>query len=63
MVTARARLFSKHSMRSAGDASGVSPARIAQANVVLEYRPDLADDVIAGTLPLNNAYAQAKACY
>jgi hypothetical protein len=39
----------------------VSEARVSQSKTILKYRPDLADDVIAGTLPLNDAYAQAKA--
>lgn len=61
MVTAKARLLSNQTVRDAARVSGVSHARVVQSSVVLEYRSDLADDVIAGTLPLNDAYAQAKA--
>jgi hypothetical protein len=39
----------------------VNPARVSQAVLILEHRPDLADDVIAGHLPLNDAYEKARA--
>src|SRR4051794_13444930 len=62
MATAKARLFlrNKFTQQKAADASGLSQEMISKAGVVLEYRPDLTDDVIAGTLPLNHAYAQAR---
>src|SRR4051812_32826480 len=43
------------------DSRQLNEGRMSQANTILKYRPDLADDVTAGTLPLNDAYAQAKA--
>ena len=39
--------------------AGVSQQYIAHAAVVFKYRPDLADDVISGVKPLNEAYAEA----
>lgn len=36
-------------------------SRIAEAMAVMEYRPDLADEVIAGIRGLNDAYARARA--
>jgi hypothetical protein len=38
----------------------VSKGYVGQAAVVLEYAKHLADAVIAGTLPLNDAYAEAQ---
>jgi hypothetical protein len=38
----------------------VASGYIGQAAVVLEYAPELADHVVAGTLPLNDAYTKAQ---
>lgn len=35
-------------------------AYVARAGVVLDYKPELADDVVAGTITLDNAYQQAN---
>jgi hypothetical protein len=63
MATTKALLLfsSKSRQEDVAAIAASSQQRISQANVVLKYRPDLADDVIAGILPLNDAYAQAKA--
>jgi ParB-like nuclease family protein len=60
MAVARACLFSKQTMRSLADAARLSAARIAQAKTVVEFAPDLADAVLAGVTPLNDAYAEAR---
>jgi hypothetical protein len=39
---------------------GVSRTRVMQACVVLDHRPDLADDVLAGTLGLDKAWGQRE---
>ena len=38
---------------------GVSEARVSQALLVLQYASELSDQVIAGTIMLNAAYAEA----
>ncbi len=38
----------------------VNRTRIVQATAVLEHAPELADAVMAGTVPLNDAYAEAR---
>lgn len=52
MAVARARLFSNRSMREVAETTGVSKARVVQANTILGYAPDLADAVLAGDLAL-----------
>lgn len=62
MVTVRAIAdFKLKSQKQLGETLRLNEGRISQAGTILKYRPDLADEVIAGTLPLNDAYAQAKA--
>lgn len=39
---------------------GVAPSRISEAVLVLEFRPDLAELMAAGNLPLHRAYADAQ---
>lgn len=41
-------------------ATRVSAGRIAQVNTVLDDAPDLADAVLSGALPLNDAYEEAR---
>jgi hypothetical protein len=38
----------------------VSRGYVSQAATVLQYQPDLADQVISGVLPLNDAYVKAQ---
>ena len=60
-AVAKARLPSNsQSTREAAKASGLSKGRVWQASVVLEYAPDLADLVLAGTVALNDAYTEAQ---
>lgn len=61
MVAARALLLCNTSQSAAAKSVGVSQARVGQAKTVLDYAPDLADSVVAGSMPLNNAYEQARA--
>jgi ParB/RepB/Spo0J family partition protein len=46
--------------QDAADQAGVNRTRVAQANTVLKYAPELAEAVLAGTQPLDAAYEQAK---
>lgn len=48
IVVARSCLVSKQKLRDAEAAHGINKARIAQANVILEFATDLADEVLAG---------------
>ena len=50
----------KHSVREAGKLAGVHYSQVAYALTILEYAPELADSVIAGATPLNEAYADAQ---
>jgi hypothetical protein len=61
IVAARARLLSKQTMREAGRNADVSATRIAQAEIVQRYAPELADQVLAQTQSLNIAYESARA--
>ena len=60
MVVVNARLFSNRSMREAAETANVSKARVVQALLVLEYASDLADGVLSGAKPLNEAYEEAQ---
>lgn len=61
MIAARARdhVFSKN-MRDIAAENKISPSRIAYASTVLQYAPELADAVVAGTAGLNDAYQTAR---
>jgi hypothetical protein len=60
MVAARASAVSEKPLSVIANGSGLSKARVAYARTVLDYAPDLADAVLAGSVPLNNAYEQAR---
>jgi prolyl-tRNA editing enzyme YbaK/EbsC (Cys-tRNA(Pro) deacylase) len=60
MAVAKIRLVSNQTTREAANQSGLDQTRIVQASVVLRHAPDLAPQVIAGHLSLDNAYAEAK---
>ncbi len=60
MAAARVRSFSEQTQRQAAKLSKVSIGRIAQADIVLQFAPDLADAVVAGATPLNDAYEVAN---
>jgi hypothetical protein len=59
MVIAKACPLSGQGVRQLGALGQVSKTRIAQANVVLEFAPDLVDAVMARSLSLNDAYQTA----
>lgn len=61
IVVARACLESKQTTRVAGTIHGISAASIAQANVILDYAPDLADGILTGATAFDPAYAEAQA--
>ena len=53
IVVARSCLVSKQKLRDAEAAHGINKARIAQANVILEFATDLADEVLAASALLD----------
>ena len=38
----------------------ISAERVSHARTILRYAPDLADNVLAGVMPLDTAYAEAR---
>lgn len=61
MAVARACVLTQNgSMRDVARAAGTSAARIAYAAVVLDHAPDLADAVLSGAVPLDEAYTAAR---
>lgn len=60
MVAARARLVSNQTQREMAEATGLNSGRIGHAKTVLDYAPELADAVTAGTMPLDKAYSEAR---
>jgi hypothetical protein len=63
MVTVKAIVDFKLNpeQKQLADSLQLNEGRVSQAATILRYRPDLADDVIAGRLPLNDAYEKARA--
>ncbi|MFF9503475.1 ParB/RepB/Spo0J family partition protein [Streptomyces sp. NPDC014656] len=60
MITAMACSLSGHSLRGLAKTHGLSRTRISAANVVLQYAPDLAEQVRLGAFPLDAAYDIAR---
>ncbi len=60
MAIVRVGVFLKNSLRSIEAEHGVSISRISYASTVIRHAPELADQVMAGTMPLNEAYAEAR---
>lgn len=61
MAVAKAHtLTTKLSLRQTAAACNVNRERVRQANTVIDFAPDLADGVLAGSLPLNEASAEAR---
>ena len=60
VAVAKVRLLSSQSTREAAANASISQARVFQADIVLRFAPELADQVLAGELPLNDAYAEAR---
>jgi hypothetical protein len=59
MAAARMRLASNQTVRQAAKFTEVSHARVVQASTVLQFAPELADEVMSGATPLDTAYAEA----
>jgi hypothetical protein len=55
MIAAKVRVLNTQSTRATAKQVGVAQTYIAHASVVLQYGPDIADEVIAGSMPLNEA--------
>ncbi|HMH89628.1 MAG TPA: ParB/RepB/Spo0J family partition protein [Streptosporangiaceae bacterium] len=60
IIAARACKETLQATRKVGQSLGMSAQRITQANVVLEFAPDLADAVAAGATGLDKAYEVAR---
>jgi ParB-like chromosome segregation protein Spo0J len=60
MIAAKARLLNKQTQREVATAHSISAAAVAFADVVLAHAPDIADLVVSGTKPLNEAYEEAR---
>jgi hypothetical protein len=61
MIAAKVRLLlNNKSTTNAAAEIGVAQAYVAKASIVLEFAPDLADQVIAGNKSLNEAYTEAQ---
>ncbi len=64
MAVARlSKLEDSFKQSAAADAAGVQESRISEARSVLRYAPELAEAVMAGTVPLSDAYAEARQHY
>lgn len=60
MAVARACFETKQTVRGLSAATGVSAGRIGFASTVLQFAPDLADGIMAGSIPLDQAYEEAR---
>jgi hypothetical protein len=60
MVAAKATSLFETKRSKIAKAVGISTARLDYARAVLNHAPDLADAVVAGSLPLDRAYATAR---
>jgi len=60
MVVARICSVTEQSIRSAAKKSSLSSTRIANAITVIQFAPDQADAVLAGSVSLDEAYRHAQ---
>ncbi len=60
MAVARLLVSNNLTQEEAAETTGVLRSRLSHANTVLSHAPELADAVMAGTVPLNDAYAEAR---
>jgi ParB/RepB/Spo0J family partition protein len=60
IVVARACLVSRQTIRDAAKQHGMSNQRVGQANVILDFAPDLVDDILGGSGKFDAAYEIAK---
>jgi len=61
MVTAKARLETKQTMRAVAATAGVSAARVSQSNTVIEYAPELANNEAAARADLESRLRHIRA--
>ena len=62
MVVAQVLETNHVSQRKAADSLRIKQPMLAKASIVLHHAPDLTASVIAGHLPLDNAYEEARIC-
>lgn len=60
MVAAKAMVNKDYSQRDTAGLVGVNQSYVMQAGTVLDFASDLADSVVGGTMPLNDAYKTAQ---
>jgi len=61
MIAAQAQRVTRNvSLRGTADVTGLSRERIRLGSVVLEFAPDLTDNVVSGVMPLDEAYRIAQ---
>jgi hypothetical protein len=60
LTAAQVRFETKQTVRAAAKLSGVSPARLAYAELVIQYAPDLVPGIVAGSAFLDAAYKIAQ---
>ncbi|MCX5406613.1 ParB/RepB/Spo0J family partition protein [Streptomyces sp. NBC_00335] len=60
MILAMARSFSEHSLRTHAKLHAISLTRLSNATTVLQYSPDLAEQVRIGSIRLDAAYDIAR---
>ncbi len=60
MAVARLLVSNNLTQEEAAETTGVLRSRLSHANTVLSHASELADAVMAGTVPLNDAYAEAR---
>lgn len=60
MIAAKVAHLMGASQRKTAKSVGIAKGYVSNADIVLQYGPDLVDSVIAGTLALNDAYTEAK---
>ena len=61
MIVAKVRALNNSAQSKVAKEAGVDKGYVAQASIVLQYRPDLAESVVAG-MALNEAAGRAALC-
>jgi hypothetical protein len=62
MTATRMRFVSNQTQRQTAALTKVSQRRISFANVVLQFAPELADEVMFAATPLDAVYATTPSC-
>jgi hypothetical protein len=60
MAAAMARSFNEQSQRKISKTVHIATGYVAQSDIILAHAPDLAPMVLAGSMPLNEAYTKAQ---